>query len=307
MKGPLQIPLVDNLHAYRHTVRVPRSRRPERPTYRRSNLGRLLRHQRGERRAVDVAAALGAGWSDSRISRIESGESGVTVPDVRVLLNHYGTPDPDRTQIIELAKLARQVGWWDDYKRDLPPGFGVFAELEEDAEQVFAIDENLVSGVLQTADYALEVMQAGRLQDSEAEIERRVAARMARRDILDRENPPKMTFVISETALQLPVGGPVVMRGQLQQLLDDADRPNVSIHLVPTSAGPHAATNSPFTLFDLPRGVLSVVYSELFLGSRYEEDAEIVAKYRLAFNAARAVALSTADSAARMAELKDQL
>lgn len=293
----------------RQTDRVPKRRKPERPTYRRSNLGRRLREQRerSNRRAVDVAEALGEGWSDSRISRIESGESGVTVPDVREMLAHYGTAEPERTEILELAKLARRVGWWDDYKKALPPGFGVFAELEEDAEQILFLDENLVTGNLQTRDYALAVMQSGRLQDSETEIERRLDARMARREILERENAPKMIFVISESALHLPVGGPVVMRGQLQQLLRDAERPNVDIHVVPTYLGPHAATNSPFTIFDLPSGIRSVVYCELFFGSRYEEDEEIIDRYRLAFNAARAVALSTSDSAARIAEISAEL
>lgn len=286
----------------RQTAGVPKTSQ-EQPTWRRRRLGTRLRAQRGERRAIDVANAMGKGWSDSKISRIENGVSSVSVPDVRKLLRLYDTTAPDFDELVKLARHTQQVGWWHDYRSVLPRDFGSFAELESDATSISAYEETLIPGLFQSEDYALEIMQAGRLQDSDEEIGQRLEARMARRELFETDAPPRLTSVIGETALRLSAGGPRVMKGQLRQLLDDGERDHVSVHVVPNSAGPHAATGFPFTVFELPGGVAPVVYSEQLRSSRYDEDPDAVAEYRLAFNAVRARALSPTDSAALMAQI----
>lgn len=292
---------------YRRKGRGKREKEPEKPTFRRRRLGERLRRLRGDRRAVDVVPGLGAGWSDSKISRIENGVSGLSVPDARKLLRAYATPEPEFAELVTLTRHAQQVGWWHDYKSVLPRDFGSYGELESDAVAIANYEETLVPGILQTPAYALEILQAGRLQDGDEEIERRLDVRMTRREILDRDTPPKTTFVLSETALRLPVGGPHVMVEQLRALLADADRPAVTVQVVPVGTGPHSATGFPHTIFTLPGDVIDVVYTEQLYGSRYDEDPETVARYRLAFNIVRAAALSPADSVALIERLEKEL
>lgn len=254
--------------------------------------------QRGERRLTDVASELGGTWSDSKLSKIENGRTAISVQDVRKLLRVYGTRQPAFDEIIRLTRHAQQVSYADDYKEALPRDFGSFAELEYDAVSISSYDETLIPGLLQTEAYALEILRAGQFQDSEDEIAQRFEARMTRREILQRSEPPRLAYVLSETTLRMPVGGPQTMHDQLRHLATLAQYANLALNVVPLGSGPHAASGFPFMIFTMPDDLAEVVYSEQFCGSKYDEDPQIVTRYRLAFNTARAQALGAADSLA---------
>lgn len=287
----------------RQTVRVPR-RSQETPTFRRRRLGVRLRDARGERRAADVARALGKGWGESKISRIENGVS-VSVPDVRKLLRQYETPRDEADELIKLATLAKQGTWFGDYRSALPRDFGSFAELEQDATAIWHYQETLIPGLLQTQAYAREILHAGRLGADDDELDKRLEARMVRRELFARDVSPRLTFVIAEFALRLPVGDTRTGIEQMQRLLDDARLPNVTLHIVPTSAGPHASIGFPHVIFSLA-GVSDVAYAEELYGNRYVEDPDVVAKYRLAFESVLARSLGADASAALIAQVKKE-
>lgn len=224
---------------------------------------------------------------------------------LKSLLIAYGVDDPaERLAVLTLAREARQRGWWEEY-RDVWPG-GSLPEFEAEARKILTFELALIPGLLQTADYARAVFRGGRVVD-EAAMERRVEARMARQRILDRENPPYLWALVDEAALRRHVGGPDVMRAQLHHLADAAARPNITIQVLPFAAGAHAAMESAFTILEFHAADdPTLVYVENIAADTYLELDEQVAGYSLAYDHARASALSADASAAYLADLADR-
>lgn len=276
------------------------------PTWRGRRLGQELRNERGDRRAEDVVAQLGRGWSTSKLSRIENGQH-VPLASIRQLLRLYGT-SPERTEhLLAWAELARRGTWLTNQGTSVfPHDVAWFAEIEQDAVAQRCYCEMLVPGLLQTQEYAREVLQGLSFSDDSA-IEQRLSVRAERQQILDRDHPPRLTFIIAEYALRMMVGGPLVMDNQLQRLQEDAERPDVTLLVVPSSVGRMPCTSFPFTIFTMPgEDELEVVYAEQLFGNWYADDQETIRRYTLAFKAARSQALSPADSAATIAAIQKE-
>src|SRR5271170_3756183 len=211
------------------------------PTVPRRLLGAQLRRLREERGITleDAGSVIRA--SGSKMSRLETGRVGFKDRDIADLLSFYEvTDEQQRGALRELARNASAHGWWHDYSDVLPAWFEAYVGLEEAATSSRAYEIQFVPGLLQTEDYARAVTLLGHEGAPPDEIEQRVALRMARQALLTGPQPAHLWAVLDEAVLRRPAGRPGVMRRQLQHILRAADRPNVTIQVIPFAAGAHA-------------------------------------------------------------------
>lgn len=280
------------------------------PTVRRRRLSAALRRAREESGMTADAVAKALGWPPSKVTRMERGESRrPAVSDVLDMLDVYGVKDEAvRQAMATLARQARERGWWEQFRDELG---GSLVEFETEASRIRTFEALLIPGLLQTADYARAVFKGGRVVD-EAAVERRVQARLARQQILDREQPPTLWAVIDEAAVAKHVGGVAVMREQLHHLVEMAARPNIGIQILPNAAGAHAAMTGAFAILSYADAAdPELVYVETGAtganGDLYLESPEEVDRYTLRYDHVRASALSADASRAYLVDLAKEL
>ncbi|WP_433716710.1 helix-turn-helix domain-containing protein [Nocardia sp. CA-084685] len=253
-------------------------------------LGRYLRDQRNSQglKLADVAAPME--WSISKLGRIERGEEGkLRIADVTQLCGILGF-DADRTAVmVGLAQQADVKNWWHAFGDLIPEGFVMYVDLESTAHQMTIFRPDLVPGLLQTAAYARALDRIYFPHDSEEEQERRIRLRMQRQAILTRRTKPtRVEVVLHESALRTVVGSSATMAGQLRHLADMSTRPNLSIRVLPFSAGlPVGIPIGPFVILDFApdaEGVMepTVVYVENLTGDMYFEKEVDLTTYRRA-------------------------
>jgi transcriptional regulator with XRE-family HTH domain len=275
------------------------------PSMRRRQLAAELRRLRNETgmSIEDVAGRLG--WRGSKVSRIENRQIGVSIQDLRKLLDLYTVADESyREELFELCRRATERGWWRSYGKDvIPSAYANLIGLETEAATIRTYQPELVPGLLQTADYARAAIRTGRPADTSKEIDRRTEVRLERQEALTRTSPPppKLSVVLNEAVLARPVGGPKVMRAQIEHLLRDRDRENIVIQVLPFSTGEHPAMVGPFTMltFEDPADP-AVVDVENVMGSLALEKPEEIQAYEEVWGAIQAKAVSPADSRAVM-------
>jgi transcriptional regulator with XRE-family HTH domain len=251
------------------------------PTVLRILLGAQLRRLREAKRISLEEAGNVIRASHSKISRLETGRVGFKDRDIADLLTVYGvTDEADRQALRDLASRANAQGWWHDYSDVLPTWFEAYVGLEEAATQIRAYEVQFVPGLLQTGDYARAVSLLGYPNATDREVERRVGLRLARQAVLTRPTPPNVWAVLDEAVLRRPIGSVEIMKAQIRNLLEFSQKPNVTIQIVPFTAGGHAAAGGPFSIlrfaeYDLP----DVVYLEQLTSSLYLDKHEIVDSY----------------------------
>lgn len=249
------------------------------PTVLRIVLGTQLRRLREASGISRETAGYAIRASHAKISRLELGRVSFKVRDVADLLTFYGvTDEQEREAFLALARRANAPGWWHHYGDVLPSWFETYVGLEQASSVIRIYEIQFVPDLLRTEDYARAAIQLRHLSASADEIERLVAFGMARQDFFFKPEASELWAVLDETALRRSLGGPRVMRAQLQRLIELAERPNITLQVVPFSAGGYASTASPFTILrfsgsDLP----DVVYIEqlttaLYLDKKHETD-----------------------------------
>ncbi|GAA2450211.1 helix-turn-helix domain-containing protein [Streptomyces sp. NPDC051041] len=261
------------------------------PTLRRRQLGAELRRLREHagKRIEDAAAYLEC--SMSKISRVETGQAPIKARDVRDLLQWYGVTDRALTEtVLQIHKDAQQQGWWAHYAEVLPSGMATYAGLEADARALRSYEPTFVHGLLQTEDYARAVIAAVR-PNKPYEVEQLVRFRKERQALLTREPEPlELWVVVEESALRRPVGGTEVMAAQLEHLAGAASLPNVTIQIMPTAKGAHAALAGTFSLLEFEPGIPTVVYVNSIAGNVYLEKERDVRTFVQTFDLVRAAA-----------------
>jgi transcriptional regulator with XRE-family HTH domain len=268
------------------------------PTGRRRRLGAELRRLREAAGLTIDRVAEELECSPSKVSRIETGQVSATPRDVRDMLGLYGVDDARLEAMVQVAREARQRGWWQKFV-DVPDGVPAYVGLETAATSIDVYMALLVPALLQTPDYARAVIAAVRPDLPRSEIDRRVELRLRRQDLLGQERPPRMRVLLDDTVLRRPVGGPAVMAAQRRRLLADAGRPAVTIQVLEAGAGAHAGMDGPFTIFGFPAPAeRDVVALDSAADALYLEDAEDVARYRRVFELLLPAARSPEDSAA---------
>jgi hypothetical protein len=251
----------------------------------------------------DVAAALE--WSTMKPWRIEEARVKVSAGDVRELAKLYGLSETDTEALVALARQARRPGWWKGMERALREGFSAHLELEATASAIRSYEAQLAPGLWQTEEYARAVLNAAIVPVTAEEVEQRVQIRMRRQQLWDREDPraPHMWTILDEAVIRRLVGDRGVMHGQLQRILEFAARPNVTVQVLPFSAGAHTSNYGSFTLFDPQQPGWPVTASiDRPVGVLVEDDPIAIERYALIFDHLRASALSTTDSGALISE-----
>jgi len=252
------------------------------PTALRMVVGAQLRRLREANgiSANDAGYAIRA--THSKISRMELGRVSFRERDVADLLTMYGVLDEqERSAILSLAREANVPGWWHDSADLLPGWFEAYLGLEEAASVIRNYEVQFVPGLLQTADYARAVILLGHAEAPPGEVDRRIALRMARQRLLTRPDGPRFWAVVDEAALRRPLGGPEVMRGQIDHLIEAAALPSVTIQVIPFQAGGHSAAGGTFSLLRFPEPDLpDVVYLEQLTSALYLDRREDVDAYQ---------------------------
>jgi transcriptional regulator with XRE-family HTH domain len=251
------------------------------PTVRRMLVGAQLRRLRTEMGLTREEAGEAIRASEWKIHRLENGQVGFKERDIIDLLHLYEVTDPDEVAAFLLVtREANSPGWWQHYGDVLPRWFRTYVDLESAARLIRTYEGQFVPGLLQTDDYMRAVVQGAHLDESSEELGRRVRLRMARQTLLTREHPPRLWAVVDEAALRRPVGGPEVMRGQLERLIEAAKLPNVTLQILPFGEGAHPAMVGSFSVLRFPDEELpDVVYIEHLTSALYLNKPEEVDQY----------------------------
>jgi len=274
-----------------------------RPTIRSRQVAAELRRLRKRAGLTTGEAGARLGISQSKMSRVETGSSGLQIDDVSAMLGLNHVPAKRREEILNLVREAAEPGWVRIHGRGLPEQWQALIEWEDKATSLSYFQPTMIPGIVQTPDYIRAILRATADRElPESEVDTKVAARLARQAILSRTLPPALQLLLYEPALRVPVSGPDVMAAQLRHLAELARRPRVTVQVVPLAVGPHPGLEGPFLLmdfeFDPPLVHLENRAASIFL----EEDSHI-ASYRLAWQRIQAKALSPEQSVALIARL----
>ncbi|MGI8334947.1 helix-turn-helix domain-containing protein [Actinomadura scrupuli] len=262
---------------------------------------RALRH-RASLSQEEVALHLGS--AVSKIVRIESAQSTVSVSDLRAMLDIYEATDPElRDRLIDLARNARKRGgWWSAY-RDLLPG--PYVALEAEASEVRNYEPSVIPGLLQTEDYARAFISSSPRLNTE-EVERRVAARMHRQQRLYTDPLLQVRAVLDEAVLHRPAGRAETMRAQLGHLIELGELPNVGIQVLPQEIGLYPAIGYPFVIVGFPPPDPDIVLIETRVGEHYLHEAHEIAVFATDFDHLRDRALDEHGSATLIKRLIEE-
>jgi transcriptional regulator with XRE-family HTH domain len=263
------------------------------PTVRRRELGALLRALRTDAGMTVDQVAERLLCSPSKVSRLETGQRGASLRDIRDLCDIFGIDDPVRREhLAALAREGRGQAWWQPF--DLP--YATYIGLESAALVIRDFEPGVFPGLLQTPAYARAVHEATLEKLSPELIEQRLQVRRTRQQILVREEPPHLEAIIDEAVLHRSVGGPTVMGDQLESTIEACARPNITVQVLPYSVGAHPALDSTFIMLELESPVADVVYVEGLVGQIYLERPQDFQKYAKVFERLRVISLSPKDS-----------
>jgi hypothetical protein len=256
--------------------------RPQGPTALRIVLGNQLRQLREASGITTGAAGHAIRASHAKISRMELGRVGFKERDVADLLTLYGITDKqERGMFLALARQSNVPGWWHHYSDILPSWFEMYLGLEQASSVIRTYEPQLIPGLLQTREGARAVIRLGDPSASADDIERRVALRMKRQEVLTQPGAPNLWAVIDEAALWR-IDGRSAMQGQIRHLIEMAELANITLQVMPFYSGAHAAVGGPFAILrfsepDLP----DIVYLEQLTSALYLDKRQDVQHYQL--------------------------
>jgi transcriptional regulator with XRE-family HTH domain len=273
------------------------------PTVRRRRLAAELRAIReGKGKSGDVVAAA-LRWSPSKISRYELARTGLKPQEVEKLLDYYQVTGSRRTLLLTLAEDAAQKGWWEEYADFLSPDYQQFIGLEHEATSMSIWHVEAVAGLLQTEAYARHIISSYNQVEPIAPgmVERLVKVRMQRQHVLAREPGLQLSVVLDESILRRRVGTNAVMYEQLKHLEQAADRPNVTLRILPLDAQ-HSVFGESFVIFrfgpDNDAILQDVVSAEHLKNAFSVEGERETYLHRIAFQMIVAASLDSTDSKA---------
>ncbi|WP_250214517.1 helix-turn-helix domain-containing protein [Acrocarpospora catenulata] len=251
-------------------------------------VGGSLRQFRESRGITREAAGSAIRGSHSKISRMELGQISFKLRDIEDLLTLYGViEEAERSPLLALARRANQPGWWHEYRDVVPDWFQDYLGLEQDAELIRTYEIQLIPGLLQTEDYARAVIAQGHQGAPREQIERRVALRMRRQQVLVRSRRLKLWALLDEAALRRTVGGTATMYDQLRHLGEMSRLPNVTVQVSPFSTGGAVGGVGPFTVLRFAETALpDVVYLEQLTTAYYLNKEADVCAYKHLLNEA---------------------
>lgn len=277
------------------------------PTLRAQWLGSELREMR-ERAGLtlkEVAEYLRR--NASTVSRFESGLLPARVAEVLAYLDICGVDDPKRRDDLKAmsSELFRK-GWWDGYAGDVTGALIDRIWLESRATAICYFQPVAVPGLLQTREYASAVIRAAHGDASQEQVDRWVDLRMARQQLLDREEPVQLSAIIDEAVVRRLVGGQRVMREQLLHLVSLMERGDVDVRVLAFEAGAHASPDGQFDLFLMPEPYPQAACMQTPAGAVYVE-ADRAVPLAAAYDRLCDAAMSSASTAAFLEDLAARL
>jgi transcriptional regulator with XRE-family HTH domain len=265
----------------------------EGPTLRRRRLGADLRRCREAAGMTQEQVSRRFEWHSAKVNRIETARVSVTPRDVRDLLDLYAVADPDhRESLLNLARSSREKAWWSEYREVVRPGS--YIAMESEASAVLNWEPDVVPGLLQTEAY----MRALFSVYAEADEDRAVAIRRERQRRLTGDNPIELSALIDESVVHRSIGGPEVMSEQLSHLVAVAERPSVTLRLLPYAVGEHPFLGASMAILgfrDAPE--LDVVYAEDFGQQHYIKNPDEVRHWREGFERLSSACLDEGETA----------
>jgi transcriptional regulator with XRE-family HTH domain len=271
-------------------------------TVRQRELGKRLRELRYERGLTveDVAGRLLC--SATKVSRLETAMRRPSLRDVRDLCALYELDERTSTELMDLARGAREQGWWSQY---VDVSFEPYIGLEAEAAAITCYSMSCVPGLLQTEEYARALIKAVAPKIEPEVYEQRVEVRLRRQHLLEQDNRPRYSAFLDEAVLRRRVGGAQVMFSQLNKILEAGQKEKITVGIIPFDAGACAAQDSNFVLLEFDEQSLSpVIYVEGLTGSRYIDRETDVGGYREAVEHLRDSALNPRDSVHFLYELR---
>jgi hypothetical protein len=252
-----------------------------------------LRFLRRDRRMTCQVVADLLGWQASKMSRMETGQQGITVADLASLLTIYHVIGAERERLLRMVDRQDEPGQWETYST-LPEESKTLIRLEPDASSIITVQPLLIPGLVQTPDYCREVMKSCNVPAEH--INTRVSARLARQVVLANEETLSIEMIVDEMALRRVHGSNKIMARQARAVLAAAERPNVTLRVLPFVLGGHTGLDGAFVVMDFPRNK-PIVYLEHKMSGVFLEEPDQVEFYRREAATLVEVALSPAESA----------
>lgn len=269
------------------------------PTVRRRMLGSELRSIREELGLTVNEMAERLGWPQSKVSRVETGRSGIRPHEVEATLDAYQVTATERREALAtLAREVRQRMWWTPYSDVITQRYAEYIAFEAEACSMRSFAATLIPGLFQTAEYTRAISATLQPESPPHEIDALVNVRLARQNAaLRRSDPLHVWAVLDEATLRRQIGGPKAMASQLHHLLTVSDEPHVTIQVLPFGTGAHSGLLGPFVILQFPlRSDLDVVHTESYVSNLHFERDNELATYSKLFQQLCAAALDVAAS-----------
>jgi len=283
----------------------PPRRQP--PTVRLRRLAAELRRLRQEAGLAQNEVTEKTDLNLATLYRIETAKTKPQLRTLNALLDLYGVTGSRRADLVLLQKEARQRGWLHSFEANLSDQYTALISLESEAEQVINYESLFIPGLLQTEDYARAVIRAVPPTATEAQVEDRVAARLQRQALLEGDIPLRLWAILDQAALYRTVGSNAIMRDQLAHLAQQAQRPHVTIQVIPFSAGAHSGMLGSFIVLKFAPENSDVIYIDSMAGDLFLEKETDIRRYNDMCEHLRAIALSPADTVALLASPREDL
>jgi len=271
---------------------------------RRKQLGAALRRLRRNAGVTMEAAAELLDCARSRIGHVESGRNAIRKPELRVLLDFYGASEDEYAALEELRAEASKRGWWSTYR--LPAWMHPYVGLETDAVAMHSFDAEAIPGLLQTEQYSRRLHEVARHLVKPEEVDRLVAARAQRQARLtDESSPLALHAVVSEAAFRRALGDEHSGAAeQMAHIVEMAHRDNVTVYVLPYSAGLHPSMSGSFAVLSFDSAISSPVgYQEYIGGGHLVDEPDAVARLTDLWSLLRDQALSDGESVEWIAQL----
>lgn len=265
------------------------------PAVRRVQVGLILKGLRTESSVTPREIADRLDWYGGKLTKVERGDLTASAAEIDVLLDMFGVTDTEQADRLRaLGKEARRR----DQPARVPDWASTYVALEGAAAEIKAFDPEVIPAVLQTEHYARAVLSNP--LDESIDPEPGVAERMMRAERALVDGGPELWVILGEAALHRQVGGYQVLRDQLQHLRKLAKRPNITVQVLPFTAGEHVALGTSWVLLTLSEPVATFAYTEALTGSDYIDKPAHTDAYARAFDRLRASAASDRETVAML-------
>lgn len=257
-----------------------------------AHFARELKRLRVRRGWSQEALGSRIGFSGEMVSKVETGRNAPS-PDFADALDLHAFPELEGM----FKELLDAAGDWQ---------FRTYAEAEQGASVIHMWNPLVVPGLAQTARYARAVLESWQAIDGTKQVDDHLAARLERQEILDRELPPWVQIILAESVLYQKVGGPDVMREQLQHLLDLSERPRVTIRVLPYDADTLVGNQGALVILSFPDGARGMVYMETPGMGETSRKARLMERVSLTYDTLQSEALSVRASRDLIRKVADE-